>query len=403
MSIRTALVILNVIAIVVIVSIIVYRVISVRRNPEVADPHNLTKFAEDDVLEGPRLERVLRWALICSTVLAIGLPLYWLREPSRQTEELSGFDKRAVERGGTLYANAEMAAYEGAKSLQCANCHGVKGEGGSATFTLPQAQTGTGRPASVQWRAPALDSELSRLTPEQVTQVITYGRPGTPMAPWGIAGGGPKGEQAISDLVAYIDSIQLGTKGAQKQSTENVAKLKSDAEDGVKSTQAALTAAQGKLATATTDAERATAFTALTAAQQAATNSQNWLDTVAAASNGELLFDTSCARCHTRGWSYFDPTDPKVPLPTAPGSGAFGPKLNDGATLNQFPAEIGVEQQIAWVTNPVTVQPDGTEVLAIGANKPYGVRGISSGRMPHFGNVLTAEQIKEIVAYERKF
>ena len=54
------------------------------------------------------------------------------------------------------------------------------------------------------------------------------------------------------------------------------------------------------------------------------------------------------------------------------------------------------------MTNPVTEQPDGSQILAIGANKGYGVRGISSGRMAHFGNLLTAEQIKAIVDYERK-
>jgi mono/diheme cytochrome c family protein len=31
----------------------------------------------------------------------------------------------------------------------------------------------------------------------------------------------------------------------------------------------------------------------------------------------------------------------------------------------------------------------------------YGTRGISSGRMPHFGNVLSKEQIQAIVDYER--
>ena len=35
------------------------------------------------------------------------------------------------------------------------------------------------------------------------------------------------------------------------------------------------------------------------------------------------------------------------------------------------------------------------------ANQQYGIRGISSGRMPHFGNLLTPTQIAEIVDYER--
>jgi mono/diheme cytochrome c family protein len=400
-AVREALIFLNILAIIVIAVIVAYRVISVRRNPDQSEPQNLTPFAEDATLETTRLELVLRWALICSAVLAVGLPLYWILEPTRQKAEEKGFEHRAEERGAALFANDQSEAYDAAKSLQCANCHGVKGEGGSAQFTLPAAQTGTGRPVQVAWKAPALNTVLSRFTPEQVAQIITYGRPGTPMAPWGIDGGGPKGEQAITDLIAYLDSIQLGDDGANEQVTKDVKALKDAAEGAVTTSEKDLEEAQAQLAAADNAADRSAAQTSIQAALQALTNSRNWLETVTNASEGELLFDVNCARCHTRGWSYLDPSDASVPLPAEPGSGAYGPKLNDGATLNQFPGETGVEQQIAWVTNPVTEQPDGSEILAIGPNKPYGVRGISSGRMPHFGNVLTSDQIKAIVEYER--
>jgi mono/diheme cytochrome c family protein len=33
--------------------------------------------------------------------------------------------------------------------------------------------------------------------------------------------------------------------------------------------------------------------------------------------------------------------------------------------------------------------------------KSYGARGVGTGRMPGFGEMLTAEQIKAIVDYER--
>jgi mono/diheme cytochrome c family protein len=45
--------------------------------------------------------------------------------------------------------------------------------------------------------------------------------------------------------------------------------------------------------------------------------------------------------------------------------------------------------QVDWVTN----------TAAFG--KAYGVRGISSGRMPNFAQMLTPEQIQAIVDYER--
>jgi mono/diheme cytochrome c family protein len=403
-ALREALIFLNLIAIVVIAGIIFYRVLSLRRNPERGEPQNLTPFAEDATLETTRLENVLRWALICATVLAIGLPIYWLREPSRLKEEQTGFDKRADERGAVLFANPDMEAYDPTKSLQCANCHGVDGGGGGAPFVLPATQTGTGRPVQVTWQAPALNSVLSRLTPDQVTQVITYGRPGTPMAPWGIEGGGPKGVQAVSDLVAYLKSIQLGDDGANQQVDDNIngkTGLKATAKGNVKVAQDNLAAAQAALAAASSDVTRAAAESSVTAAQEALVNTQNWADTVANASQGELLFDVNCARCHTKGWSYHDTLKATVPLPGPAGGGAFGPSLRGGTVLEQFPGDTGVEQQIAWITNPVTEQPDGSQILAIGPNKGYGTRGISSGRMPHFGSLLTAEQIKAIVEYER--
>jgi mono/diheme cytochrome c family protein len=400
-ALREALIFLNIVAIIVIAGIIFYRVLSVRRNPERSEPQNLTPFAEDSTLETTRLELVLRWALICSTVLAVGLPLYWLREPTRLKEELTGFDKRAEERGATLFANSEMKAYDPTRSLQCANCHGVDGGGGGALFVLPATQTGTGRPVQVTWQAPALNTVLSRLTPDQVTQVITYGRPGTPMAPWGIDGGGPKGVQAVSDLVAYLRSIQLGDDGANQQVDDAVGDLKTTAKDNVETAQDNLDKAEADLAAAQSAVTRTAAETSVVAARQALVNTQNWAATVAEASTGELLFDVNCARCHTKGWSYHDTLKSSVPLPGPAGGGAFGPSLRGGTVLEQFPGDTGVEQQIAWITNPVTKQPDGSEILAIGPNRGYGTRGISSGRMPHFGSVLTAEQIKAIVEYER--
>ena len=56
--------------------------------------------------------------------------------------------------------------------------------------------------------------------------------------------------------------------------------------------------------------------------------------------------------------------------------------------LLQFPGLTGRTQQIMWVT------------VGVPANQPYGTRGISSGRMPHFGSFLSAQQIAEIVDYE---
>ncbi len=105
---RTVLVIINVLAVVVIVGVIGYKVLSVRREPVEKPAQNLTPFLDDQELEGRHLERVLRWALLFSTIVAVVLPLYWLLEPGRQTAEAQGFDERAIERGATLFANNQM-------------------------------------------------------------------------------------------------------------------------------------------------------------------------------------------------------------------------------------------------------------------------------------------------------
>jgi mono/diheme cytochrome c family protein len=137
------------------------------------------------------------------------------------------------------------------------------------------------------------------------------------MPAWGIAGGGPMNDQQISDLVAYLHSISIGSQKAMEQAAPT-------------------------------------------------------------GTDGKALFDGYCARCHTEGFSHGEPG--------VPGGGAFGPSLVGGVTLRQFPDE---NDQIDWVTNTAEL------------GKPYGQRGVSHGIMPHFGEMLSPEQIKAIVDYER--
>jgi mono/diheme cytochrome c family protein len=44
-----------------------------------------------------------------------------------------------------------------------------------------------------------------------------------------------------------------------------------------------------------------------------------------------------------------------------------------------------------------------TEFVTTGSEfqQPYGTQGIGSGRMPGFGQILSKEQIEQIVIYER--
>jgi mono/diheme cytochrome c family protein len=412
---RTILVIINVLAVAVIVGVIGYKVLSVRREPAEKSAPNLTPFLDDDELEGRHLERVLRWALLFSTIVAVVLPLYWLLEPGRQDAEAEGFEERAIERGAILYANKSMPAYDAARSLLCADCHGTDAGGGSALYTItPDAQGDSdARPIQVSWRAPALNTVFYRFyecsetdvsdqvrgctrAENQVNDIITYGRPGTPMPAWGIAGGGPKNAQAISDIVEYLQSIQLKPAAARKQVTNQVKDLEDQAAKAVETAQANLETARENLADAKTAKAREAYELEVEGALVAVERSRAFEQQIANASEGELLFDVNCARCHTKGWSYNDPARPGVPEPAPSGSGAFGPSLRGGTVLEQFPglpaddtSTPGFQLQYTWVA-------DGVE-----ARKGYGVRGISSGRMAHFGQILTKAQINAIIRYER--
>lgn len=392
MSVRQVLVVINVVAL---AALGAFAYISVQRNRERPTPQNLAVFHDDETLEGPHLERVLGWALFFAAIIAVALPIYWLREPNRQHESVHYFDEGAVHRGATLFANNQMPAYDQAKSLQCANCHGTDlGGGGTSVAHIYKDKSG----AFVTWRAPALNTVLQRFSPQEVNDIITYGRPGTPMQPWGVLGGGPKNEQSINDIVAYITSKQLTSAQAKKQSDKNLAAWEGEPAQQLSDAQTALTTAQKALVTATanaksTPADIAVAQKAVDDADTALKWAQDWAKRREHVSQGQLLFEVNCARCHTLGWSVFDPTLQKPEnVISQPGGGAFGPDLSqEKARFTDDPVNgTGAAQQIAFIT------------LGSDFNKPYGNNGVGNGKMPGFGGMLTQEQITEIVQYERE-
>jgi mono/diheme cytochrome c family protein len=404
---RTTLIVLNIVALAVIAGVILWRVFSLKREKE-PTPANLTKFLEDDDLEGRRLERVLGWSLLFVLVVAISLPVYFLVEPSRQVVMQDRFLADSEERGAILFANSQSPAYVSTKSLLCANCHGTKAEGGAAPYVVQpesdlcikeQNQGNPDVPAClaqpVSWQAPALNTVLLRFTRSQVKHILNYGRPGTPMVAWGIVSGkGVLNEQSIDDLVNYLATLQIPSAQAKSISKEAVGEYRTGGKQLVSQQEDALTKAQDELAKA--QADPTTTPTGLAQAEVAVATAAAQLDAAVAydaevqdLSDGAILFRLNCARCHTKRWSYYDPTALKVPPPPPQGSGAYGPNLTGSSTKLQFPGKAGVEEQFNWVA------------LGVPANEQYGVRGISSGRMPHFASQLDEAEIKAIVKYER--
>ena len=286
---------------------------------------NRKPYFDDDGLEGPRLDRTLAGGLALMVIIAVGLPLYWAFEPGRQAGAARGFDDRAAKRGFVLFQSQESPVPAGnVGKFGCGGCHGNEGQGGITTYSLSDPLDPSKPPRQVQWKAPALDTVLLRYSEDQVRSVLVYGRPNTPMPPWGVEGGGPMNDQQISDLIAYLRTIQRDPEDVQKESLEKYG------------------------------------------------------------TNGAAIFEGECARCHTKGWAYGEPE--------ATAGGAYGPSLLAGATLRQFPAVEGDDGHIAFVG-------EGVEF-----GKSYGVRGVmgnESGGMPHFGQVLTPEQVRAVVEYER--
>jgi mono/diheme cytochrome c family protein len=274
---------------------------------------NRKPYFDDEVLEGPRLERFLGWALVLMIIAAVGPLVYWLNEPSRQAGAIEEFDRKAVERGRKLFLPTESE--EHGLHFNCAGCHGgMKAEGGVAPYTLTDF---LGRNRKVQWTAPRLDTVLKRFDEEEVQTILIYGRANTPMPAWGVQGGGPMNAQQITDLVAYIKSIQVSDKRALEISKEAVA-------------------TEARSSGLSTD-------------------------------SGETLFRAFCARCHTKGWSYGEPD--------VMGGGAFGPNLTNGDTLRQFPDR---SKMVEFVTDGTDYgKPYG--VRGMGGNEGGGMPGF--GRM----------------------
>lgn len=406
MSVRIWLIIIN---IAVLLGLAVYAVSVVRRTPETKSPENLTPYLKDEDLEGRRLERVLGWALLFAAIIAVALPLYWLREPDRQHSSDQYFSNGSEERGEVLFSNSAMPKFNAAVSLQCANCHGADGGGSTVKTTFDPDGEGPKPLQQVVWHAPALNTVLLRFSEEEVHDIITYGRPGTPMQAWGVPGGGPKNEQAISDLLAYIKAIQLTPEKAKAQAQQALQDARDAPQTNIDTAQKALDQALAdqktaeenlaKLKSDATPKEKADAEKAVAdapATVQAARDSLDWAKAWAkmreGVSDGQLLFEVNCARCHTKGWSAFDPTQVNGTdiLGLAGGGGTQGFNLRNGSEINRFgPGKDGETAQIDFVTQ-------GSE-----NEKPYGILGIGSGRMPGFGQMLTSQMIKDIVEYER--
>ncbi|MEC7908944.1 MAG: cytochrome c [Actinomycetota bacterium] len=348
---------------------------------------NRVPYADDDELETRILDKALGWSFVLIAATALVLPLYWLMEPARQENAARGWVGRFESRGSNSYEEA------------CSGCHGPNGVGGVASFTLSDADGQF--VAQVQWKAPALTSVLSRFDESEVTHILNYGRPGSPMPAWGLPGGGPMTEQQIHQLVVYLRSIQLDPEETKEQ-----------VESGIRGGARQIIIDSNPNLVETEEIELAI---------------DEWLKEASLPSSnnylayGELIFNNQagqgahgCARCHTPGFSYGATSVENVDALIAE-----WPKLVESGILNSYrpgaghvgPSLSGVETHFSTPERQANFIHSGSE---LGAG--YGNARMGSGGMPGFGGrtddldvvgtvtrsrVLTPEQIDAVVAYER--
>lgn len=312
---------------------------------------NRKPYYDDEELEGPRLERLQLLGVLLLVVVTIGLPLYWVLEPSRQAGAQEGWDKRFASWGSELFAPTADGGFN------CAGCHGgMAATGGEAPFTVTDPITGAVE--AVNWKAPALNTVFYKFDESEVEFILNYGRPFSPMSPWGTIGGGPMTTQQIETLIEYMKSIQIPREGCLDE------ELEGDEYFGVQLCESGVLPAT----------ERETIQTAIDLAVE-----RNGV------TEGEAIFNLelgsgaySCARCHTLGWSYDSPG--------VPGQGAYGWNLTGGSSNQHFASDADM---VNFIKNG----------SVFGAQ--YGLNGQGSGRMPGFGSLLTDEQIRAVVEYVR--
>jgi mono/diheme cytochrome c family protein len=338
-----------VLVIVLVVGWLIYLLANIRRTrkeigSELELAPNRKPYYDDDELEGPRLERVQLFGLLTLAATVIALPLYWVFEPGRQSDATAGYEARFASWGSQLFAPTAEGGFN------CAGCHGgMNAVGGVAAWTITDDTTGEVR--AVTWKAPALNTVFYRYSEDEIRYIIVYGRPFSPMSPWGLDGGGPLNAQQVNNLIAYLRSIQIPMEGCPEGETIC---------EGGRVPEEVAAEIQGAI--------------------------DESIAGGTASSVGEAIFNLelasgaySCARCHTGGWSYGEPEQ-------TGGGGSLGPNLTGGAEVRQFDT---VEDNIEFLRNP----PE--------QGRAYGNQGQSSGRMPAFGAYYTDEQLRQLAEYIR--
>ncbi len=295
---------------------------------------NKKEYLPDEELEGKKLDWSLSFALVVLVIVALSLPFYWLAEPGRQEGAVDVWQQTFERRGEGVYL----------RTAQCVNCHAAGGAGGSAPYVL-RDQDGQFL-ANTTWLAPALNDLFLRYSEEEVTFILNFGRPGSPMAAWGLPGGGPLTSQQVQTTIEYLQTLEVPTLDPIEID---------ESDDPV----AAREAADRQSAKITAEVERSLADGEFATLGEAVFN----LGYYSGFSAGSL----SCARCHTGGWS-LGPSAPQIdgdPLSVGrAGCGGGDPtgigfSLCGGDVLRRFPDDSWKLPDGSWAPEGGLVDDQG--------------------------------------------
>ena len=206
---------------VVVVGWAIYVFVNIRRSKreigsEIELAANRGSLPGDEELEGSRLEQVQAFGVLMLLIIALVLPIYWLREGGRRAGAEVGFGERAAAAGERL-----------AEELECVVCHGADlGGANYAPVVLDIGNQFSDEDTFIvktTWRAPALDNVFTRFDTDaenldevdEVRQILNYGRGVMPA--WGLPGGGPLTSQEVDNIIAWLWRERISDEEAQER------------------------------------------------------------------------------------------------------------------------------------------------------------------------------------------
>ena len=176
---------------------------------------NRKPYLDDEELEGPKLERTLIFGVAMlvrrspSGCRCTGWP-----SPAARPARSSGFDKRFASWGAADFATTADGGFN------CAGCHGGMTARWRGRLHAQRPEHGRVRRRSLEG-AGAQHRAATASPRTRSRYILNYGRPFSPMSPWGTVGGGPMNEQQIQNIIDYLE-VDPGADGGLRRGRDHL-------------------------------------------------------------------------------------------------------------------------------------------------------------------------------------